>query len=151
MTPTQGEHAQPEALRLADWLQNAVSTYPQVSEDEPGGYCQEVDQVMDEAAAQLRRLHAQVAALTAAPQGGAYAELPEHLTLAVDRWFAENTGLGGCSDKDVRELAALFYGVHHAGGREHEDLRPGGREIGDGSDVGCHTVLLVPALTACWS
>ena len=55
----------PEALRLADWLQNAVATYPQTSEDEPGGYCQEVDQVMDEAAAELRRLHAAVDGLRA--------------------------------------------------------------------------------------
>lgn len=51
--------AQPEALRLADWLQAAVQTYPQMSEDEPGGYATEVDQVMDEAAAELRRLHAE--------------------------------------------------------------------------------------------
>jgi hypothetical protein len=57
------EAEQPEALRLADWLQNAVATYPQVSEDEPGGYCQEVDQVMDEAAAELRRQHARIAEL----------------------------------------------------------------------------------------
>lgn len=27
---------------------------------------------------------------------------------AVDAWFAQNTGLGGCSDKDVAELAAIF-------------------------------------------
>lgn len=27
---------------------------------------------------------------------------------AVDAWFADNTGLGGCSDKDVAELAAIF-------------------------------------------
>lgn len=47
--------------------------------------------------------------------------LPESLTLAVNRWFAENMGLGGCSDKDVRELAELFYGVAHAGGRESVD------------------------------
>lgn len=68
MTNQQGA---PEALRLADWLQNAVATYPQVSEDEPGGYCQEVDQVMDEAAAELRRLHAEnerLAALVDAQQ-----------------------------------------------------------------------------------
>lgn len=114
--PTQGEHAQPEALRLAEILE--------------GDYCPDwfYEQGVDEVAAELRRMHAenerlaaQVAAHPAAPQGGAYAELPEHLTLAVDRWFAENTGLGGCSDKDVRELAALFYGVHHAGGRESVD------------------------------
>ena len=44
--------------------------------------------------------------------------IPEHLVLAVDRWFAENTGLGGCSDADVAALAALFWGVHFDGGRE---------------------------------
>jgi len=27
---------------------------------------------------------------------------------SVDAWFAQNTGLGGCSDKDVAELAAIF-------------------------------------------
>lgn len=65
------QQVSPEALRLADWLQNAVATYPQVIEDEPGGYCQEVDQVMDEAAAELRRLHAEnerLAALVDAQQ-----------------------------------------------------------------------------------
>ena len=36
------------------------------------------------------------------------ADLPGALTVAVDCWFAKNTGLGGCSDKDVRELADIF-------------------------------------------
>lgn len=49
---------QPEALRLAYWLKNAVQTYPQMSEDEPGGYYTQIDQVMDESAAELLRLHA---------------------------------------------------------------------------------------------
>jgi hypothetical protein len=31
-----------------------VQTYPQMSEDEPGGYCTEVDQCMDQAIALLR-------------------------------------------------------------------------------------------------
>lgn len=56
---------QPEALRLADWLQAAVQTYPQISEDEPGGYCTEVDQVMDDSATELRRQHAEIEALRA--------------------------------------------------------------------------------------
>lgn len=30
------------------------------------------------------------------------------LISAVDEWFAKNTGLGGCSDEDVRELRAIF-------------------------------------------
>ena len=45
-----------EAVRLADWLQAAVQTYPQVSADEPGGYCSEMDQMIDQAAALLRRI-----------------------------------------------------------------------------------------------
>lgn len=57
----------------------------------------------------------------AAPTAQSAPMLPGSLTLAVNRWFAENTGLGGCSDKDVRELAELFYGVAHAGGRESVD------------------------------
>ena len=44
--------------------------------------------------------------------------LPESLTIEVDAWFARNTGLGGCSDKDVAELAEIFYGVTYEGGRE---------------------------------
>ena len=47
---------QPKALRLADDLQSAVQTYPQMSEDEPGGYFRQEDALMDDAAAELRRL-----------------------------------------------------------------------------------------------
>lgn len=57
------DKTQPEALRLADWLQAAVQAYPQMSEDEPGGYASEVDQIMDEAAAELRRQHTRIAEL----------------------------------------------------------------------------------------
>ena len=53
----------PEALRLADWLQAAVQIFPQRSEDDPGGYASEVDQIMDDAAAELRRQHARIAEL----------------------------------------------------------------------------------------
>lgn len=49
-SPTQGEHAQTEALRLADALENPINVV-----------CQKT------VATCLRRLHAQVAALTAAP------------------------------------------------------------------------------------
>lgn len=55
---------------------------------------------------------------SAQPGQDATGEVPEHLVLAVDRWFAENTGLGGCSDNDVADLAALFWGVKFEGGRE---------------------------------
>lgn len=63
-SPTQGEHAQPEALRLAESI-TRMDTFTDFQRQE-----------LDKAAAKLRSLHAQVAALTAAPQGGAYAELP---------------------------------------------------------------------------
>ncbi|MDH1816262.1 hypothetical protein, partial [Comamonas aquatica] len=33
---------------------------------------------------------------------------------AVDGWFARNTALGGCSDKDVAELAAIFAATQPA-------------------------------------
>lgn len=59
------DNTHPEALRLADWLQAAVQIFPQRSEDEPGGYASEVDQIMDEAAAELRRQHARIADLEA--------------------------------------------------------------------------------------
>ena len=63
---TNNQHGQvPEALRLADWLQAAVQIFPQRSEDDPGGYASEVDQIMDEAAAELRRQHARIADLEA--------------------------------------------------------------------------------------
>lgn len=48
-------------------------------------------------------------------------ELPESLINEVDAWFAQNTGLGGCSDKDVSELAGIFFSVTYGGGRESVD------------------------------
>lgn len=48
---------QPEALRLAEYLFESAQFYPKLSEDEPGGYASEFDMVLDEAAAELRRLH----------------------------------------------------------------------------------------------
>ena len=57
------DNTQPNALRLADRLQAHVATYQQLSEDEPGGYASEMDQAMDEAAAELRRQHARIAEL----------------------------------------------------------------------------------------
>jgi hypothetical protein len=92
---TQGEHAQPEALRLADSLERCWG-----------------DARLDEAAAELRRLHAQVAALTAAPQGGAYVENPaeiEHVAGDVSKNRAESNMTGGAyaelPEPDVRRLA----------------------------------------------
>lgn len=112
MTNQQGA---PEALRLADWLQNAVATYPQVSEDEPGGYCQEVDQVMDEAATELRRLHAEnvrLAALVEAqqPAPSAAAEWLEH---------AFREGWSACRDAEFvgEEAEDWAFGNSQANGR----------------------------------
>ena len=47
----------PEALRLAEYLFESAQFHPQLSEDEQGGYASEFDMVLDEAAAELRRLH----------------------------------------------------------------------------------------------
>ena len=35
--------------------------------------------------------------------------VPDGLSDRVDAWFAKNTGLGGCSDKDIAELTEIFY------------------------------------------
>ncbi|AFU45855.1 hypothetical protein C380_10770 [Acidovorax sp. KKS102] len=59
------DNTQPEALRLADALHAAVQTYPQASEDEPGGYCTEQDQLMDAAATELCVQHTRIAELEA--------------------------------------------------------------------------------------
>ncbi|MDR0204968.1 MAG: hypothetical protein LBJ40_22785 [Delftia acidovorans] len=54
-------------------------------------------------------------ALAAAPQAPAVrAALSEGVILAVDKWFSQNTGLGGCSDKDAAELAAIFAAAPQA-------------------------------------
>ena len=54
--------------------------------------------------------------------GAAYAELPDSLICAVDQWFADNIkDSDGCTTQDVRELAEIFYGVTHKGGRESVD------------------------------
>lgn len=45
---------QREAVRLIRAIADCVQTHPQLTEDEPGGYCTEADQLMDEAAALLR-------------------------------------------------------------------------------------------------
>lgn len=50
-------NTQSEAIRIADLLQLIVQTYPQMSEDEPGGYCRQEDELIDHAAIELRRLH----------------------------------------------------------------------------------------------
>ncbi len=70
----------PEALQLADEISKAGAfpAYPRAP--------------YEAAAAEPRRLHAQVAALTAAPQGVAYAALPEKYYLAggeVPTWDAK--------------------------------------------------------------
>lgn len=59
------DKTQPEALRLADALHGAVQMYPQTSEDEPGGYCTEQDQLMDDAATALCVQHTRIVELEA--------------------------------------------------------------------------------------
>ncbi len=50
---------QPEALRLADALKGQVQVNPRVGENDPDcGYVHELDKLIDEAADELRRLHA---------------------------------------------------------------------------------------------
>lgn len=90
MTHTSTE--QPEALRLADWLKQAVQTYPQVSEDEAGGYWTEQDQVMDFAADELRRLHARVQELEASQAQRAPLALYQRDTIKANAWRETMTG-----------------------------------------------------------
>ena len=99
-TPTQGEHAQPEALRIADAL---ASNYFDGKQGRD---------VWDAAAAELRRLHAQVAALTAAPQGGAYVENPaeiEHVAGDVSKNRAESNMTGGAYAELPEEQIVSIY------------------------------------------
>jgi hypothetical protein len=56
---------QPEAIRIADGLDQNVLINPQTSEDEPGGYRSELDELMAHAAAILRSQHARIADLEA--------------------------------------------------------------------------------------
>jgi hypothetical protein len=52
---------QPEALRLADALKGQVQVNPRVGEnDSDCGYVHELDKLIDEAAAELRRLYAEI-------------------------------------------------------------------------------------------
>ena len=96
---------QPEALRLAAWLHAAAQICPQLNEDEPGGYASEVDQVMDEAAFELRRLHAESETLRA---GYAAARLEiESLNAqlhAATVWAACNIHTRQCTARKVKEL-----------------------------------------------
>lgn len=74
-------------------LRAAVQTYPQMSEDEPGGYMTEFDQLLDEAANALEAAH------EARREAQQHAEiLKERLRKASDdskdaeryRWLAQN-------------------------------------------------------------
>ena len=101
-----------------------------------------------QAAAELRHQHARIAELeeqlSAVGAGGVEAlrkqAAPAHpaegvpvqvvqpsdaLIEAVDAWFADNTGLGGCSDKDVAELAAIFATQPEAQGLELANCKGG--------------------------
>lgn len=67
------------ASELAIDMRSAVQTYPQMSEDEPGGYCTQADQLMDEVADELERLER------------VNAELVEALREAIDIAWVEDS------------------------------------------------------------
>ena len=82
------------------------------------------------------------------PAGAGYAELPDYLICAVDQWFADNIkDSDGCTTQDVSELAEIFYGVTHEGGRESVDdalaiVKSFGPGIGGINDTYARQVLL---------
>lgn len=97
MTPT--PHGQvPEALQLADEISKAGAfpAYPRAP--------------YEAAAAELRRLHAQVAALTAAPQGVAYAELPEPTPDELRAIARKARDSSGSASDDCGSAAYVLYG-----------------------------------------
>jgi len=103
-----------EALRLSDWLQGAVATYPQVSECEPGGYCSELDQRIDEAVALLRTQAARIAELerlcdaTYVAQG---ADAYNHATDEMERFQRQRLEQGkeaGCGGSLCDGMAWLY-------------------------------------------
>ena len=108
----------PKAQRLADLLEEAVQIYAQRSEDDPGGYVSEVDQAMDEAAAELRRLHFYCQELEAQVirdcmtrrrdyDPGPQAETIEEAARDVGKWLNERPN----RPLDLRHVAML---AHHA-------------------------------------
>ena len=94
-TPTQGEHAQTEALRLAE-------------EFERDGWIAGTKQWCAEASAELRRLHAQVAALTA----GNHEELAHELFAAAQ--LAPGEGIEDAVSRIAAALTAAPQGVAYA-------------------------------------
>jgi hypothetical protein len=85
---------QPEALRLADDLYVSVRFYPQEGPDEPGGYESEFDMVLDQAAAELRRLHKVNAELVEAVKAALSDDQPyiERCKAALVKATGENNG-----------------------------------------------------------
>jgi hypothetical protein len=84
-------------------LREAVQTYPQMSEDEPGGYCTEQDMLLDEAADALEGIHQLSRALQGAHEARKEAQrqlerAQEQLRVAKDntkdaeryRWILRN-------------------------------------------------------------
>lgn len=54
-----------EVIRMADYLDQNVQIAPQTSEDEPGGYRSELDELMADAASTLRSQNARITKLEA--------------------------------------------------------------------------------------
>lgn len=87
-----------DALKWAAAALQAVAADEDTVRDKATGETLSVGQILDAADAALASQQ------PAVQQGDAEVLL----IAAVDEWFAKNTGLGGCSDGDVRELRAIF-------------------------------------------
>jgi len=86
-----------DVLRLAEELREAVETYPQMSEDEPGGYCSKQDYLLDSAAIALRQMCAELECIESAVRAD---EREECARVCEETTFAwtEHTYNSGCMD-----------------------------------------------------
>ena len=103
---------QPDALRLADDLAGAVSIYPQTNEDEPANYVDPLDQLMDDAAAELRRLHEENTQLRTQYDG--------LLAASVARIAALEQALGMAVKAMDMTGGNLCESLHHSRKHQHE-------------------------------
>ena len=103
---------QPEALRLADALKGQVQVNPRVGENDPDcGYVHELDKLIDEAAAELRRLH----------------EENERLRLENGRWEAAVRScveMSNGRESEWGDRAQWAFGFLHAAIARAEEPKP---------------------------